>query len=113
MIQEGLMTKCEIVRIIDGDTMEIQVSRKIHVRLLDAWAAENNTEEGKKVTEAARQIIAAGKEYHLFIPSDDNGNLSHLFTFGRILGCLYIDGKLLSDMLYEIGLIKRTKDDGK
>lgn len=107
---EGVTTKAKIVRVLDGDTVEVEISKRITVRLLDCWAPELNTEEGKASKAYLESIISRGQEVILQIPSSKTGNLSSLFTFGRVIGQLFnsLDENISEKMINE-GHAKKKK----
>ena len=38
--QEGFTTKAKVTRVIDGDTVDVEITRKVRLRLKDCWAPE-------------------------------------------------------------------------
>jgi endonuclease YncB( thermonuclease family) len=121
---KGITTDCKVVRVIDGDTVDVEITRTIRVRLLDCWAPETRTkdpEEKAKGYESKKYLhnllkqvfyndLAARKQKKitLFIPADEQGELKDNFTFSRVLGRLFVDGEDVSERMVESG--KATKD---
>jgi len=121
---KGITTDCKVVRVIDGDTVDVAITRTIRVRLLDCWAPETRTkdpvekvkghESKKYLHNLLKQVfyndLAARKQKKitLFIPADEQGELKDNFTFSRVLGRLFVDGEDVSERMVESG--KATKD---
>lgn len=87
---EGLTTDCEIVNIVDGDTIDVRLSYVIRIRLLDCWAPETRTRD---LAEKSRGIAAkkymqdlAEKESRVRLHVPGGNSLADILTFGRILG---------------------------
>lgn len=114
-MQTGLVTKCTLDRWLDGDTAEVEITRKVRVRLLDCWAPEIHGVEksfGVKSKEFLETAYPKGTFLYLRIPTDGSGELSDLFTFGRVLGKLYDqDGNIIAEQLQERNLAFATKEE--
>jgi endonuclease YncB( thermonuclease family) len=83
----GWATNCELEEIIDGDTIDVRVSRVIRVRLKDCWAPEKRNAGGPESTENLRQLLADG-QLTMLIPSDGD-EVKDILTFGRALGWIW------------------------
>ncbi len=95
-------TPAKVLRVIDGDTIEIEVRRVIRVRLLDCWApeskidpriAESKQAAEKKAGQAAKanlQKLADGKDVIVQIPSEID--VAKAVTMGRWLGRVCVNG---------------------
>jgi endonuclease YncB( thermonuclease family) len=86
----GVTARAKIVRVLDGDTLDLQLTYKVRVRLLSCWAPEKNTEKGKKAHEDL-DVLALGKECILHVPTEDARTLADVLTLGRVLGNVWID----------------------
>ena len=122
---KGITADCKVVRVIDGDTVDIEITRTIRVRLLDCWAPETRTrdpvekakgyESKKYLHDLLGQVfyndLAARKQKKvtLFIPADEQGELKDNFTFSRVLGRLFVSGEDVSVLMIEAGKATRTK----
>ena len=78
--QEGFTTKEKVTRVIDGDTVDVEITRKVRVRLKDCWAPEKKSRDivEKQKGMASLAHLAAvidDKEIVLFIPADDKGEI--------------------------------------
>ncbi len=114
-MQTGFTTKCKLIRWLDGDTAEVEITRKVRVRLLDCWAPETKGVEkplGLKAKEFVQEEYPEGTILYLHIPTEDSGEVSDLFTFGRVLGKLYdMDGNIIAEELRERKLAFATKEE--
>lgn len=113
--EPGWCTAGVVRRVIDGDTLVVELRRVVHVRLLECWAPESRTTDPEEkqrglAAKANMQQLAADKECLVFIPADAHGNLSHEFTMGRVLGYVYVDGRDLSEAQREAGHATATKE---
>jgi endonuclease YncB( thermonuclease family) len=98
----GYTVPVTVSRVIDGDTVEVSIEKKINVRLLDCYMPEvkgASKELGLLAKEYMIRCIENSKEVLLHIPGEDN--ISHDFTFSRVLGRIYVDGKDLSEIMTE------------
>lgn len=87
--QLGLTARATLSRIIDGDTVDIEIRLPARVRLLDCWAPEKSTPEGTLSSQALSVILEGGDEMVVFIPTDEACSLKDVMTFGRVLGQLW------------------------
>lgn len=83
-----------VVRVIDGDTLIVETTTSVRVRLLDCWAPESRTldldEKTKGLKAKARlQELATGKPVRVQLPTH-GGDLSESITLNRILGRVWL-----------------------
>ena len=116
----GLHDPIEVVRVIDGDTVECRGSFLpgfFHVRLLEVDAPEVTAASAAErlKAKAARQLteklVLDRKGVSLFIPMPESPEnfLRQITSFGRVLGHVYVDEHtLLADELVREGLAKRS-----
>lgn len=105
-----LTLPCQVVSVYDGDTLAVDVTFRMNVRLLDCWAPEITGEErpqGLKSKERLTQL-ALGKKGTLTVPFGGN-DLGDSFTFGRTLARLVIDGQDVSQQMVLDGFATLTK----
>ena len=115
----GICCRGRVLRVIDGDTLVFAMwgVLPIHVRLQACWAAElhGGTERSREMGAAAMsrlRTIAEGKAGRLFVYTGDADELKDVITLGRLLGRVWIDPELHSDvseMMTESGLAFRSK----
>ena len=105
-IENGWGSDADITRVIDGDTIEVEVIRRFHIRLRDVDTPENNTLRGMKATNFVDRLLADNSDarIQIFIPSNQAEKLMDINSFSRLVGDIYIDGKLLQDILKAEGL---------
>ena len=112
--QEGFTTKAKVTRVIDGDTVDVEITRKVRVRLKDCWAPEKKSRDivEKQKGMASLAHLAAvidDKEIVLFIPADDKGEIKDVFTFGRVVGHIFYNEEDMSEHMIESGHATRYK----
>lgn len=115
--EPGWTTKCDVMRVIDGDTLVVQVQRTLHVRLVDCWCAEVHETgvDGEKAkglkAKAYMERLALRKEATLSVPTNASEDVSATFTLGRVLGRVWVDGDLndLSTQMVAAKLATKAK----
>ena len=103
-----LRLPCRVVEVVDGDTVTVEVTLQARVRLLDCWAPDNGTPEGDAATRYVRRI-ANEKDAVVEVDLVSLRRLDDAFTFGRLLGRIYIDGQDLSQRVVQAGHATATK----
>ncbi len=114
-----LTIPCQVVRVIDGDTIEVEIRTRFNVRLLDCWAPEKHQTDvaGEKplglASEAAMKALAEGKAgiVSIPLPSSPETSLASVFTLGRVLGRVSVEGADLSEQQRKSGHAFATKDE--
>lgn len=121
----GWTTSGIVSRVIDGDTVEVTVSRVIRVRLQDCWAPEAKRDprlseierdaakfKGQAAKEHLRQI-ADGRECVLQIPTHtEDGtiqDMSDSLSLERVIGRVWVKAGNLAEIQVERGYATRTK----
>lgn len=108
---------CRVARVIDGDTVEIEIIRRCRVRLADCWAPETKRTEHateKRLGNQAKQKLAEhlqpGDECTVEFVSDGDDEFGDDITFGRFVGNIWIHPDLsVSDYMRATGLAFETK----
>lgn len=94
----GLCLPCQVVRVIDGDTVIVSFKaseREWKLRLINCWCAEMNTADGKRAKKGAEDFLRGVTTTSVFIPAPRNAiNLLSNLTFDRIPAYLYLDHEL-------------------
>lgn len=105
----GLTVPCKVTYVVDGDTIEVEVTTKLRVRLIDCWAPELGTQEGKNAR-VFMDRMAIGKEGTLFVPRGRR-QAGDVTTLSRVLGHVWMPpySKSLSEMMVEMKYA--TKDE--
>lgn len=109
--QPQLALPCRVVEVVDGDTVRVEIKIQASVRMLDCWAPETRGGE-RQAGEASRDHLTAaaqGRDALLTIPLGGAARLDDLFTFGRVLGRVSVDGQDLSKLQVESGHATRQK----
>lgn len=116
--QHGVSLACQITDVVDGDTIEVEIVRRLRVRLLDCWAPESRTSNPveKKAGLAAKEKLqraAKGKRATLFVPTSGAERVGDVFTFDRVLGHVWVDGEQASLSEQQVsGLLASTHKGG-
>ena len=95
-------TPARVLRIIDGDTLEVEVRRVLRVRMLDCWAPEyrrdprldeSRREAEKAKVQAAKEhliSLANGREVIVSVPMAADEDVSKMWSMGRVLGWVWL-----------------------
>ena len=110
----GWTTPCTVVDVYDGDTVVVDVSRRLRIRLLDCWAAEvrggtaNSKARGQAARKQLEEFLGGAQSVVLHIPIEDN-DAKDWMTMSRVLGRLFADGQDVSVEMVESGFATATK----
>ena len=92
---------CRIDRVVDGDTVDIAITRIVRIRLRDCWAPESKRTK-RHPSEKALGLIAdktlqgmapVGAKCFLYVETDGDEDIGDGLTFSRPVGRLWIDGQ--------------------
>ena len=116
--QCGLPTEAFIERVIDGDTVQVRICRRPHIRLIGIDTPEIRTHDldEKRRGQAARAFLCdlldvdnGQKHVTLQIPAQED-DLIGTRSFGRYNGRLWLpDGREVSEVMVAAGHSKRSK----
>lgn len=103
-----LVLPCRVVRVVDGDTIDVVIPIRARVRLLDCWAPETRTTNviTKHRGEASAEHLRANANDRpgvLTVPIREGNGLSNLFSFGRLLGKVSVEGQDLGELQIATG----------
>jgi endonuclease YncB( thermonuclease family) len=119
-------TRAKVLRVIDGDTLEVEIRRVVRVRMLDCWAPESRRDprldESRQQAEKAKGqaakenliSLANGREVIVSVPMAADGDVSKMWTMGRVLGWVWLADhpeKSLSAQQVEAGHAVTTKPE--
>ena len=111
--EPGITTKARVTRVVDGDTIEVEVSRIFNVRVRDLLVAEKNTEKGK----LAKTLLSSAikdSDVPIFFPSNDPHKLMDMNSFNRLIGDVWlVDGTNMVDYMEQCNLGRRLKPGEK
>jgi len=105
-LQPRLVLPVHIVRVIDGDTVEVKPNIVLTVRLLDCWVADD-TDKDKQAAEYLKTFV--NKRLLLDVPLGGDNRIRRAFSFGRVLGRLYAGRQQLNAEIVRQGWGTRTK----
>jgi endonuclease YncB( thermonuclease family) len=110
----GMTLPGKVINIVDGDTLDVETSLVVRVRLRDCWAPESRTldhEEKKRglASKANLKLIAEGKYCRVNVPI--SRFLTNSLTLDRVLGSVWLDGEPqdVSTLQVQGGFATRTK----
>lgn len=114
----GITHRAKVVRVLDGDTIEVAVSLTAHVRMLDCWAPE--VHETKTPGEKARgieskkhleAICKPGVDVIVHVPFGKTPRFGDDMSMGRVLGDVYVEGwsMTLAEVQVQAGYATKTK----
>jgi endonuclease YncB( thermonuclease family) len=114
----GLCLPVELVRVRDGDTVEVRVlgtALTWAIRLQDVWAPElrRGSDESKAQGQAAKEFlenyVAWRQDLALWIPLPVGPNILAALTFDRLPGVLWSGGICINELMVEEGYASSTK----
>ena len=113
----GWVTPARVVRVYDGDTVIVEVKKRFHVRLLDCWAPEIRTRDDAEKARgiAARDYLAGlidGRDVLVEVPADGL-EVGKSFSFGRLLGRIYLNDRDVGQAVVDAGHATKTKTKTK
>lgn len=121
----GWTTSGVVSRVIDGDTVEFETTRRIRVRLRNCWAPESHLD--RRVPEIAREaqrlkgiasaehlrLLVQGKPVKLHVPTlaeyDGAQDMTSVLTLGRVIGDIWTPDGNVAEIQVERGYATRTK----
>lgn len=111
----GIALNGRVVDVYDGDTLTIDLTIRVKVRLLDCWAPEirGGTIEQRDAGDASAQHLrelALNQPATLFVPVTGAHSLGSLFSFDRILGHVWVYDTHLGDAQIAAGHASSTKN---
>lgn len=110
----GLTARAVVERVIDGDTVDVSLRIPVRVRLLDCWAPEIHGIDkiaGHRALEALEKMLPVGTRVHVHVPTEKVDALSGVFSFGRVLGDIFVEGddESVSQLMVGQGMATRSK----
>ena len=118
----GITTDAEVIKVVDGDTIDCRLTFDFRLRLIDCWAPESRTldlqEKQRGLAAKAHMVdLVAGRRVRVHVPG--NGSLADLLTLSRVLGRVWRlqgdtpDSRDVSTLMVEAGHATTTKDGGE
>lgn len=95
----GLTARAVVRRVVDGDTLDVELRLPVRVRLLDCWAPETRGPErpaGLQAQAAAEALAPPGSHGILAVPTAQAEAMADVLTLGRVLGQFWPAGSELS-----------------
>jgi endonuclease YncB( thermonuclease family) len=118
---EGVIHDLKIIRIIDGDTVEIEapflidpLPKKLSIRV---WGVDTPEKGGRASCEKEAELGAAASKFTKDLVANAKTTQINLYKWdkfgGRVLGDVLIDGQSLTKMLIEKGYAREYYGDAK
>lgn len=123
--RSGWSTPAKVVDVHDGDTLTVEVTRQITVRIKDCWAPEIGKRNGtRKVSdeerirgeqardELDRLLLQHDDVVMLFVPTSvESGSIDAEvdLTFGRVVGEVWAGGMNIGDEMVRRGFATAKK----
>jgi endonuclease YncB( thermonuclease family) len=125
MPELGWTTDGRVSRVLDGDTIEVEVTRKFVVRLRNCWAPEMESIEQRRQWALKKDIpensgmashlhlrnLADGYQVRLHVVGSLDGDFRDSTSMGRVIGDVYLlrDGTNLAEAQVKAGHATREK----
>jgi endonuclease YncB( thermonuclease family) len=105
----ALILPAKVVEIVDGDTVELEISFRLRVRLagIDAPELRGGTPESRYAAQLSRDHLrdhAKGEPCILQVPLTGAPTLGHLFSFERLVGRVWVWDECLSELQLANGM---------
>ena len=94
----GITARVDVLNVVDGDTLDVEVKIRARVRLLDCWAPESRTldleekQRGLAAKARLKELTTTGSGI-VFIPTEQAHSIADTLTSDRILGRVWMDGQ--------------------
>jgi endonuclease YncB( thermonuclease family) len=95
----GLTARATVIKVVDGDTIDVELHIRTRIRMLGCWAPESRTLDPaeKKLGLAAKAHLSeltADGNGTVFIPTEDAHSIADVMTLDRLLGRFWMDGQV-------------------
>lgn len=113
----GWTTIVKPIRVIDGDTIEVEIAKRITVRITDDLATFNTPEISHAKTKEEKEKGLEAKAFLeklinepqnegtmvLHVPQKTGGDIQDIFTLGRVVGRLFLNNDDVTDIMTKKG----------
>ncbi|MEM8864066.1 MAG: hypothetical protein AAGF31_00805 [Planctomycetota bacterium] len=113
----GITARCKVIEVYDGDTLTVEITQRVRVRLLDCWAPEVRTKDDAEkalglLSKENLATLAEGKAGVIHVPTGHADRADDVLTFGRALGWVWIDEHAVSLSRQQVaaGMASTVKD---
>lgn len=107
----GWITEGKIVRVLDGDTVEVEITRTLKIRIDDLRCAESDEYGGQEATEFTNALLH-DKNVTIQIMTNNPLKLLDFNSFDRAVGRIWLDETLVRDIIIASGHGKPGKKMG-
>ena len=86
-----------VTRVVDGDTLDVELRVNARIRLIDCWAPESRTldlaeKQRGLAAKANLEALTQTESCIVVIPFDSAASVGDVLTLDRILGRVWMDG---------------------
>lgn len=111
----GHCMRASVIRVIDGDTVEVMLQMPATVRIKDLWAPELRGIDaiaGHKAKEALQTLLPENAAVVVFVPTDEAQSFGDVMSFGRPIAEVYRagDDDPVSEIMIQMGHGTRYKN---
>jgi len=110
--QPGWVTEAKVIEVYDGDTVTVEIRKRLRVRLLNCWAPEVRTtdaEEKQRGIESRDYLRSLVDQKTVIVSIPAVEEVGKSFSFDRALGAIYLDGKDVSGLMVKAGKATEAK----
>jgi endonuclease YncB( thermonuclease family) len=110
----GHCMRASVIRVIDGDTVEVILQMPVTIRIKDLWTPETRGIDriaGHAAKEALETLLPVHAPIEVFIPTGEAQSFGDVMSFGRPVGEVYRvgDEDPVSEIMIQMGHGTRYK----
>ena len=111
----GVTARATVKRVIDGDTLIVELSVPVRIRLKDCYAPEVRGADyldGVKSKEYMKSIAKPGTKVRISVDTEAANGPGDLLSFERLLADVWVDetSTSLAQMMIDAGHARKTKE---
>ena len=88
----GVTTRAKVVRVLDGDMVDVELRLPVRIRLTDCWAPEIRGDDrtaGQRAKRELAEMLPRGRNILVHVPTQTARQFGDILTFGRVLGSIW------------------------
>lgn len=110
-VEAGSYWPCRVVRVLDGDTLDVEVRKVYRIRLLDCWAAELHGPQKEAGIRARVNLESLAKDKSGIVVIPWKPEAKDELTLNRYLGRLIVNGVDVGKEQVRKKLAGKTKEE--
>lgn len=107
----GWTTSANVIRAVDGDTIEVEIRRRFLVRINNLRCPEKTEPSGQEA-KAFTDDLLTGKTVIIQIPTNNPLNLLDWNSFNRAVANIWLDNESVRDIIISSGYGQSGKKMG-